>query len=161
MYAEFHPFSVRLLSFAWGAVSEQCCLTCHVTMIDHVTYFEIPLPNSSMNFPWVNQHFPCLAHLISTVWCSVMMPVTYSQLKLWIARLLATSEMRSRTKRDPHLIMFLQTPSFSGKFKSLSTEASLRTSVIAPSAMKVHCCPWTSCQRSSQTLLLKGTSISS
>ena len=57
--------------------------------------FQDSLLNSWMNFPWVDQQFPCLAHLISTVWCSVMMPVTYSQSKLQIAGLLATSEMQS------------------------------------------------------------------
>ena len=130
-------------------------------MIDHITYFVIPLLNSWMNFPWVDQQFPCLAHLISTVWYLVMMPVAHSQSRLQKATLLATSESLSRMKIHLHLITFPQIPSFSGKFQSSSTEASLRTSVIAPSAMKVHCCPWMSCRRSSQTLPLEGTSISS
>ena len=120
--------------------------------------FKISLPNSWMNFLWVDQQFPCLTHLISTVWCSVMTPVTYSQSKLRIARLLVTSEKSSRRKTAILSNTSTHTPSFSGKFQSLSTEASLRTSILI-SSMTIHCCPWMSCQRSSQTLLLEGTSI--
>ena len=86
------------------------------------------------------------------------MPVISSQLKLRIARLLATSESLSRRKRDPHLITFLQIPLFSGKFPSPSMETWLRTLILI-SSMTIHCCQWICCQISSQTPLLQGNSI--
>ena len=88
------------------------------------------------------------------------MPVISSQSKLRIARLSVPSEKSSRRKRDPHLITFLQIPSFSGKFPSPSTETSPRTSILI-SSMTIHCCRWICCQISSQTPLFQGNSISS
>src|SRR6202011_5403508 len=94
--------------------------------------------SSSIN-DWFDQRSPCLAHSISTVWCSAMMPVKSSRSRLRKGRLSAPSKTSSRTKRDLHLITFPQTHSFSGKFPLPSTGTSPRNSENLTSFMMVHC----------------------
>src|ERR1700689_4863081 len=74
-----------------------------------LTFSRMDQSNELQFLHWFHQ--PCLAHSISTVWCSAMMPVTSSRSRLRKARLSTPSGKLSRTKRDLHLITFPQTHS--------------------------------------------------